>query len=139
MAIYIGTEEEEWKKVLDNPFLLDLVLEGYGAEPIDEYGAYAKIPKELRKRILNWLRKQPYYYEMLVGDMEEVEEQEEKEEKKEEEDELDQRISHLEDVLKHLKHKKEKRQNEKKEMEMKEKEMRKRRKTCYAEGSGANY
>ncbi|PWA59157.1 hypothetical protein CTI12_AA394830 [Artemisia annua] len=68
MAIYIGAEEEEWKKVLDNHYLMDLVLEGYGAEPIAEYGAYSKIPKELRKQILTWLRKQPGYYEMLVGE-----------------------------------------------------------------------
>ncbi|PWA80071.1 hypothetical protein CTI12_AA200400 [Artemisia annua] len=65
MAIYIGTEKEEWEKVLNTPYLLDLVLEGFGAEPIAEYGAYSKIPKDERKRILTWLRKQPGYYEML--------------------------------------------------------------------------
>ncbi|PWA63815.1 zinc finger, GRF-type [Artemisia annua] len=58
-------EEEEWKKVLNNHYLMDLVLEGYGAEPIAEYDAYSKIPKDLRKRILTWLRKQAGYYEML--------------------------------------------------------------------------
>ncbi|PWA57443.1 zinc finger, GRF-type [Artemisia annua] len=44
-----------------------IILEGFGAEPIAEYGAYSKIPKDLRKQILTWLRKQPGYYEMLVG------------------------------------------------------------------------
>ncbi|PWA44155.1 hypothetical protein CTI12_AA530400 [Artemisia annua] len=67
MAIYIGTEKEEWEKVLETPFCMDLVLEGFGAEPIAEYGAYSKIPKDLRKQIITWLRKQPGYYEMLVG------------------------------------------------------------------------
>ncbi|PWA54205.1 zinc finger, GRF-type [Artemisia annua] len=65
MAIYIGTEKEEWEKVLDIPYCMDLVLEGFGAEPIAEYGVYSKIPKDLRKQILTWLRKQPGYYEML--------------------------------------------------------------------------
>ncbi|PWA36561.1 hypothetical protein CTI12_AA595260 [Artemisia annua] len=37
-SIYIGTEEEEWDKVLSNSYLLDLVLEGYGGEPIEEHG-----------------------------------------------------------------------------------------------------
>ncbi|PWA64229.1 zinc finger, GRF-type [Artemisia annua] len=64
-CIYIGTEKEEWEKVLDTPYCMDLVLEGFGAEPIAEYGAYSKIPKDLRKQILTWLRKQPGYYEML--------------------------------------------------------------------------
>ncbi|PWA41938.1 hypothetical protein CTI12_AA549500 [Artemisia annua] len=36
-SIYIGTEEEEWDKVLSNSYLLDLVLEGYGGEPIEEH------------------------------------------------------------------------------------------------------
>ncbi|PWA82972.1 hypothetical protein CTI12_AA132600 [Artemisia annua] len=67
MAIYIGTEKEEWGKVLETPFCMDLVLEGFGAEPIAEYGAYSKIPKDLRKQIFTWLRKQPGYYEMLVA------------------------------------------------------------------------
>ncbi|PWA51896.1 hypothetical protein CTI12_AA459750 [Artemisia annua] len=114
MAIYIGTEKEEWEKVLNTPYLLDLVLEGFGAEPIAEYGAYSKIPKDERKRILTWLRKQPGYYEML-------------------------RISHLEDVLKHLKSKKDKKEKERKEKEMKEKEMKKRKKKDDAEGSGSNF
>ncbi|PWA96165.1 hypothetical protein CTI12_AA041840 [Artemisia annua] len=65
-AIYIGSEEEEWETVLRNYYLTDLVLDGYGAEPIDEYGSYRKIPKELRKQILTWLRKQNGYYEMLL-------------------------------------------------------------------------
>ncbi|PWA59381.1 hypothetical protein CTI12_AA389710 [Artemisia annua] len=43
-SIYIGTEEEEWDKVLSNSYLLDLVLEGYGAEPIAEHGSYRQIP-----------------------------------------------------------------------------------------------
>ncbi|PWA46477.1 oxysterol-binding protein, PH domain-like protein [Artemisia annua] len=65
MAIYIDTEKEEWEKVLDIPYCMDLVPEGFGTEPIAEYGAYSKIPKDLRKQILTWLRKQPGYYEML--------------------------------------------------------------------------
>ncbi|PWA36349.1 hypothetical protein CTI12_AA600160 [Artemisia annua] len=108
MAIYIGAEEEEWKKVLDNHYLMDLVLEGYGAESIAEYGAYSKISKELRKQILTWLRKQPGYYEMLIS----------KELRKQILTWLRKqpgyyemlRISHLEDVLKHLKNKKEKKE-----------------------------
>ena len=40
MAIYIGSEEEEYKKVLKNDYLMDLLLDGYGAEPIDEYGPW---------------------------------------------------------------------------------------------------
>ena len=69
-------DEEEWAKVLDNYFLSDLVLDGFGDEPIAEYGSYRKIPKELRKQILNWLRKQDAYYEMLLGDTQEEEKQE---------------------------------------------------------------
>ncbi|PWA58994.1 hypothetical protein CTI12_AA394410 [Artemisia annua] len=109
MAIYIGTEKEEREKVLDNHYCMDLVLEGFGAEPIAEYSAYSKIPKDLRKQILTWLRKQPGCYEMLV------------------------------DVLKHLKNKKDKKEKERKENEMKEKEMKKRKKKDDAEGSGANF
>ncbi|PWA35878.1 hypothetical protein CTI12_AA605380 [Artemisia annua] len=46
-SIYIGTEEEEWDKVLSNSYLLDLVLEGYGGEPIEEHGSYKQIPPKL--------------------------------------------------------------------------------------------
>ena len=131
-SIYIGTEEEEFDKVLRNYYLNDLLLDGYGAEPIDEYGSYRQIPKELRTQILTYLRKQDGCYEALLGDSEE-----EKEEEKQETvdtvlpkfDELEQRISHLEVVFKHLKDKKDK----------KEKEMKKRKKRGGAEGSCSNY
>ena len=100
-------------------------------EPIDEYGSYRKVPKELSKQMLTWLRKQDGYYEMLLGDT-----QEEEEEKQEtvdtgipQFDELEQRISHLEVVLKHLKDKKDK----------KEKEMKNRKKRGDVEGSRSNY
>ncbi|PWA66711.1 hypothetical protein CTI12_AA324740 [Artemisia annua] len=134
MAIYIGTEEEEWKKVLENHYLMDLVLHAYGNEPIAEYGSYWEIPKELRKQILTWLRKQDGYYEMLLVDTEEEEKQDNKDTVLPQFDELEERISHLEYVLKHLKAKKERKEKERKE------EMKKRKKNKgHAEGSGSNF
>ncbi|PWA80813.1 WRKY domain, Leucine-rich repeat domain, L domain-like protein [Artemisia annua] len=68
-SIYIGTEEEEFDKVLRTYYLNDLLLDAYGAEPIDEYGSYRQIPKELRTQILTYLRKQDGYYEALLSDI----------------------------------------------------------------------
>ncbi|PWA45701.1 guanosine-3',5'-bis (diphosphate) 3'-pyrophosphohydrolase [Artemisia annua] len=65
-GIYIGTEEEEFDKVLRTYYLNDLLLDAYGAEPIDEYGSYRQIPKELRTQMLTYLRKQDGYYEALL-------------------------------------------------------------------------
>ena len=127
-GIYIGTEEEEFDKVLRTYYLNDLLLDAYGGEPIDEYGSYRKIPKELRTKILTYLRKQDGYYEALLSD--------EEEEKKEpvdtvlpKVDDLGQRISNLEKVFKYLKEKKDK----------KEKELKKKKKRGDAKGSGSNY
>ncbi|PWA44794.1 hypothetical protein CTI12_AA524200 [Artemisia annua] len=88
-SIYIGTEEEEWDKVLSNSYLLDLVLEGYGGEPIEEHGSCKQIPPKFRKQILTWLRKQNGYYKMLL-----------------------ERISRLEVAFKYLKDMKDKREQE---------------------------
>lgn len=130
-GIYIGTEEEEFDKVLKTYYLNDLLLDAYGAEPIDEYGFYRQIPKELRTKILTYMRKQDGYYEALLSDLEE--EEEEKQEPMDivlpKFDELEQKISHLEVVFKHLKDKKDK----------KEKELKKKKKRGDAEGSGSNY
>ena len=117
-GIYIGTEEEEFDKVLRNHYLNDLLLDGYGVEPIDENGSYRKIPKELRTQILTWLRKQDGYYAMFLGDTKEEEKQETVDTGLPKFDELEQRISHLEYVLKHLKDK-----NERKEKEMKKRRL----------------
>ena len=100
-AIYIGSDEEEWAKVLDNYFLSDLVLEGFGDEPIAEYGSYRKIPKELRQKILNWLRQQNNYYEELLGVTKEKQEAADTGLPKV--DDLEMRISKLEAVFKYLK------------------------------------
>ena len=102
MAIYIGSEEEEYQKILKNDYLKDLLLDGYNAEPIDEYGSYRKVPKELRKQMLTWLRKQDGYYEMLLGDTQEEEEKQETMDTCLPQFELELRIPHLEDMLKHL-------------------------------------
>ena len=130
-GIYIGTEEEEFDKVLRTDYLNDLLLDSYGAEPIDEYGSYRQIPKELRTQILTYLRKQDGYYEALLSDDEE--EEEEKQEPVDtvlpKFDELEQKISNLEKVFKYLKEKKDK----------KEKELKKKKKRGDAEGSGSNY
>ena len=131
-SIYIGTEEEEWDSVLNNCYLLDLVLEGYGGEPIEEHGSYKKIPPKLRKEILTWLRQQNGYYEMLLGDEEDEEEEEEQEHVDNvlpKVDELEQKISNLEKVFKYLKEQKDK----------KEKELKKKKTRVDAEGSGSNY
>ena len=128
-SIYIGTEEEEWDSVLNNCYLLDLVLEGYGGEPIEEHGSYKKIPPKLRKEILTWLRQQNGYYEMLLGDEEEEEEQEHVDNVLPKVDELEQKISNLEKVFKYLKEQKDK----------KEKELKKKKTRVDAEGSGSNY
>lgn len=74
-SIYIGTEEEEFDKVLRTYYLNDLLLDAFGGKPIDEYGSYRKIPKELRTKILTHLRKQDGYYEALLSDDEEEEEE----------------------------------------------------------------
>ena len=127
-SIYIGTEEEEWDKVLRNCYLLDLVLEGYGGEPIEEHGSYKQIPPKFRKQILTWLRKQNGYYEMLLGD-----DEEEKEETVDtvlpKFDDLGERISRLEVAFKYMKDMKDKR----------EQELKKKKKRVDAEGSGSNY
>lgn len=132
MAIHIRSEEEEYKKVLNNDFLMDLLLEGYGAEPIDEYGSYMKVPNKCMKQMLNWLRQQEGYYEMLLG-YTPIQEEEEKQETVDtgisQFDELEQRISHLEYLLKHLKDKKDR----------KEKEMKIWNKEDGVEGSGSNF
>ena len=138
-GIYIGTEEEEFDKILRTDYLNDLLLDGYGAELIDEYGSYRQIPKELRTQILTYLRKQDGYYEALSGD--DKEEEEEKQETVDtgspKFDELEQRMSHLEVVLHYLKAKKDKQEKEIKDR--KEKEMKKRKKRGDGEGSGSNY
>jgi hypothetical protein len=130
-SIYIGTEEEEFDKVLRTYYLNDLLLDAFGGEPIDEYGSYRKIPKELRTKILTHLRKQDGYYEALLSDDEE--EEEEKQEPVDtvlpKFDELEQKISNLEKVFKYLKEKKDK----------EEKELKKKKKRGNAEGSGSNY
>ena len=135
-AIYIGSEEEEWEKVLNNCYLLDLVLEGFGAEPIEEYGSYMKIPPKSRNQILTWLRKQDGYKEMLLGEDDEEEQNELKEESQQimrnrlaKFNELSHRISDLEVVLKHLKDKK----------DSIEREMKRRKTGDDAEGGGCNY
>ena len=129
-TIYIGTEEAEFDKILRNSYLNDLLLDGYGAEPIDEHGSYRKIPKELRTQILTYLRKQDGYYEALLGDSEEDEEKQETVDTGLPNfDELEQRISHLEVVFKLLKDKKDKKENE----------IKNRKKRGAAEGSGSKY
>ena len=89
--------------MLDDNFLFDLVLEEFSDEPTSEYDSYRKIPKELREKILNWLRKQKYYYEELLGVPEEK--QEVADTGLLEVDDLERRISNLEDVFKQLKEK----------------------------------
>ena len=119
-SIYIGTEDEEFDKVLRTYYLNDLLLDAYGGEPI-----------ELRTKILTHLRKQDGYYEALLSD--DDEEEEEKQEPVDtvlpKFDELEQKISNLEKVFKYLKEKKDK----------KEKELKKKKKMGDAEGSGSNY
>jgi hypothetical protein len=128
-GIYIGTEEEEFDKVLRTYYLNDLLLDAFGGEPIDEYGSYRKIPKELRTKILTHLRKQDAYYEALLSDEEEEEKQEPMDTILPKFDELEQKISNLEKVFKYLKEKK----------DNKEKELKKKKKMGDAEGSGSNY
>ena len=128
-GIYIGTEEVKFDQVLRTDYLNDLLLDSYGAEPIDEYGSYRQIPKEMRTQILTYLRKQDGYYEALLSDDEEEEEEKEEAVDTVLPNDLAERISRLEVVFKYLKDKKDK----------KEKELKKRKKRGDAEGSGSNY
>ena len=69
--LYFNSEEEEWEKVLSNPHLLDKIVEAFGDEVIEEYRSYKKIPANERSKILEWLRKKDYYYDELVGSVDE--------------------------------------------------------------------
>lgn len=53
-------------KVLLNLPLFDEVLNTYGNEIISEYGSYKNISPWMRDVILKWLRKKPYYRQMLA-------------------------------------------------------------------------
>ena len=112
-ALYIGSDEQEWAKVLDNYFLSDLVLEGFGDEPIAKYGSYRKIPKELREKILNWPRDQKYYHKELLGVTKEKQEMEDT--TLPEVDELDSRIKNLESMFKQLKEMKDRKERDDRE------------------------
>ena len=64
------TPKEEWSKVLSNLSLFDEVLNTYGDEIISEYGSYKNISGWMIDVILKWLRRKPYYKQMLAGDSE---------------------------------------------------------------------
>lgn len=98
---YFGSDEEEWAKVLSNTRLFDEVVDTFGVEPIDKYGSYKNISKELREKILKWLRRKLYYYLELLGAGEGNQDPEDI--KLSEVYDMERRITNLEVLFAHLK------------------------------------
>ena len=93
------TPEEEWSKVLSLEGLFNEVLTTYGYEIYDEYGSYKNISPWMRDQILEWLRKKPYYREMLDAQADDVGGESTLETKI---DDLGNRITNLEAMFEHF-------------------------------------
>jgi hypothetical protein len=59
------TPEQEWSKALSHELLYNEIINHWGWEICDEYGSYANCAPFQRDRILEWLRRKPYYREYL--------------------------------------------------------------------------
>lgn len=64
-------DQEEYEFVLSNYLLFDAVLDAFGDEPVAEYGSYRQVNAWTRSRILNWLRTKDFYWDEILGEVEE--------------------------------------------------------------------
>ena len=59
------TPEQEWSKALSHELLYNEIILHWGWEIFNEYGSYENCAPWQRDKILEWLRRKPYYREYL--------------------------------------------------------------------------